>query len=28
VKPNVLGRVDVAYAGEGLNAYVVLGYPY
>ncbi len=28
VKPNVLGRVDVAYASEGLNAYVVLGYPY
>jgi hypothetical protein len=28
VKPNVLGRVDVAYAGEGLNAYVVIGYPY
>ena len=28
VKPNVLGRVDIAYAGEGLNAYVVLGYPY
>ena len=28
IKPNVLGRVDVAYAGEGLNAYVVLGYPY
>lgn len=28
VRPNVLGRVDVAYAGEGINAYVVLGYPY
>lgn len=28
VRPNVLGRVDVAYAGEGLNAYVVLGYPF
>ncbi|HEY4395490.1 MAG TPA: BamA/TamA family outer membrane protein [Polyangia bacterium] len=28
VKPNILGRVDVAYAGEGVNAYVVLGYPY
>jgi hypothetical protein len=28
VHPNVLGRVDVAYAGEGLTAYVVLGYPY
>lgn len=28
VKPNVLGRVDLAYAGEGVRAYVVLGYPY
>jgi hypothetical protein len=28
VRPNVLGRVDVAWAGEGLTAYVVLGYPY
>jgi hypothetical protein len=28
VKPNVLGRVDVAYSSEGLRAYVVLGYPY
>lgn len=28
VRPNVLGRVDVAYAGEGVNAYVVLGYPF
>lgn len=28
VKPNVLGRVDLAYASEGLNAYIVLGYPY
>jgi Omp85 superfamily domain len=28
VKPNVLGRVDLAYASEGFNAYVVLGYPY
>jgi hypothetical protein len=28
VKPNVLGRVDLAYAGEGLKAYVVLDYPY
>ena len=28
VRPNVLGRVDVAYAGEGVQAYVVLGYPY
>jgi hypothetical protein len=28
VQPNVLGRVDLAYSGEGLRAYVVLGYPY
>jgi outer membrane protein assembly factor BamA len=28
VHPNVLGRVDLAYSGEGLRAYVVLGYPY
>ena len=28
VQPNVLGRVDVAWGGEGLKAYVVLGYPY
>jgi hypothetical protein len=28
VRPNVVGRVDVAYAGEGVRAYVVLGYPY
>jgi hypothetical protein len=28
VHPNVLGRVDVAYASEGLRAYVVLGYPF
>jgi hypothetical protein len=28
VKPNVLGRVDLAYASDGFNAYVVLGYPY
>ena len=28
VKPNVLGRVDLAYASEGFNAYIVLGYPY
>jgi hypothetical protein len=28
VKPNVLGRVDVAYAGEGLRAYVILDYPF
>jgi hypothetical protein len=28
VKPNILGRVDLAYTDEGFNAYVVLGYPY
>jgi hypothetical protein len=28
VQPNVLGRVDLAYAGEGIQAYVVLGYPF
>jgi hypothetical protein len=28
VRPNVLGRVDVAYGGEGFRAYVVLGYPF
>jgi hypothetical protein len=30
VRPNVLGRVDVAYGGvaEGLNTYVELGYPF
>jgi hypothetical protein len=28
VRPNVLGRVDVAYGGEGIKAYVVLDYPY
>jgi len=28
VQPNVLGRIDVAYGGEGARAYVVLGYPY
>jgi hypothetical protein len=28
VQPNILGRVDVAYSGEGLRVYVVLGYPY
>jgi hypothetical protein len=28
VRPNVLGRVDLAYASEGLRIYVVLGYPY
>lgn len=28
VSPNVLGRIDLAYAGEGIRAYVVLGYPF
>jgi hypothetical protein len=28
VRPNVLGRVDVAYTSEGFRAYVVLGYPF
>jgi outer membrane protein assembly factor BamA len=28
VKPNVLGRIDLAWGGEGIKAYVVLGYPY
>jgi hypothetical protein len=28
VHPNVLGRVDVATGGEGLDVYVELGYPY
>jgi hypothetical protein len=28
VDPNVLGRVDVAMAGEGLKVYVELGYPF
>ena len=28
VRPNILGRVDVAYASDGLRAYVLLGYPY
>jgi hypothetical protein len=28
VRPNVLGRVDVAYATDGIKAYVMLGYPY
>jgi hypothetical protein len=28
VEPNVLGRVDVAMAGEGLKVYVELGYPF
>jgi hypothetical protein len=28
VRPNVVGRIDVAYAGEGVKVYVELGYPY
>jgi hypothetical protein len=28
ILPNVVGRIDVAYGGEGLKAYVMLGYPY
>ena len=28
VRPNVLGRIDVAFAGEGAKVYVELGYPY
>lgn len=28
VRPSVLGRVDLAYGGEGLKVYVELGYPY
>ncbi len=28
VAPNVLGRVDFAWGGEGVKAYVLLGYPY
>jgi hypothetical protein len=28
VRPNVLGRIDVGYAGEGVKVYVELGYPY
>jgi hypothetical protein len=28
VQPTVLGRVDLAYSGEGFRAYVVLGYPF
>jgi len=28
VHPYVLGRVDVAYASDGTNVYVTLGYPY
>jgi hypothetical protein len=28
VHPNIVGRVDVAYGGEGTMVYVELGYPY
>ena len=28
VRPNVVGRVDVATGGEGLKVYVEIGYPY
>lgn len=28
VRPNVVGRVDVAVAGEGIKTYVELGYPF
>ena len=28
VRPNVLGRVDLAYGTDGFTAYVILGYPY
>lgn len=28
VEPSVLGRIDVAYGGEGIKVYVVLGYPF
>ena len=28
IHPAILGRVDVAYGGEGVRAYVMLGYPY
>jgi hypothetical protein len=28
IKPDILGRVDLAWGGEGIRAYVVLGYPY
>jgi hypothetical protein len=28
VHPNIVGRVDLAYGGEGIRAYVVLGYPF
>jgi hypothetical protein len=28
VRPNVLGRIDIGYGGEGAKVYVVIGYPY
>jgi hypothetical protein len=28
IHPDILGRIDFAFGGEGLRAYVVLGYPY
>ena len=28
IKPDIVGRVDLAWGGEGLRAYVTLGYPY
>jgi hypothetical protein len=28
IHPDILGRVDLAYGGEGLKVYVTLGYPY
>jgi hypothetical protein len=28
VRPNILGRIDVASGGEGLKVYVEIGYPY
>jgi hypothetical protein len=28
VRPNVVGRVDVANGGEGWKVYVEIGYPY
>ncbi len=28
VRPNVVGRIDVATGGEGLKVYVEIGYPY
>jgi len=28
IHPDILGRVDLAYGGEGVRVYVMLGYPY